>query len=161
MEETKICYICKQELPLSEFSSKQIHCKDCHRIYEQARLKNDPIGMRLRYLLNSARTRAKQKNVPFDIDLEYLIELCEKQDCRCYYTGERIKFKTKILTRKEQYSDPYSPSIDRIIPEKGYIRGNIALCYWQVNQMKGQLMHDELIEWCKKVINNGDRAISV
>ncbi|MBK8156427.1 MAG: hypothetical protein IPK55_10760 [Streptococcus sp.] len=42
-------------------------------------------------------------------------------------------------------------SIDRINCEQGYLKGNIQLLCWGVNQMKNDLDNQELIDWCNKI----------
>lgn len=44
-----------------------------------------------------------------------------------------------------------SPSIDRLIPSKGYIKGNIVWCISAVNAFKSTLTEKEFIEKLSKI----------
>ena len=44
-------------------------------------------------------------------------------------------------------SNPNQLSVDRIIPELGYIKGNIVLCTQKVNLVKNNLTLREMSEW--------------
>jgi hypothetical protein len=39
---------------------------------------------------------------------------------------------------------PNSPSIDRIDPERGYVKGNIKIISFRANQIKSDASHQEL-----------------
>ncbi len=58
-----------------------------------------------------------------------------------------VEFNISILGNKNLKTI----SIDRIDSSKGYVRGNVQLVCWVVNQMKNDLTNDELTEWCTKV----------
>ena len=48
-----------------------------------------------------------------------------------------------------------SPSLDRIVPERGYVRGNIAVISWRANRMKSNgtaAEHRRIAEWIDSVI---------
>jgi hypothetical protein len=47
-----------------------------------------------------------------------------------------------------------SPSLDRINPEKGYVRGNIAIISYRANRMKADGTADEhrlIAEWIRRM----------
>lgn len=37
-----------------------------------------------------------------------------------------------------------SPSLDRIIPKKGYVKGNVRVISWRANELKGNATLDEV-----------------
>jgi hypothetical protein len=44
-----------------------------------------------------------------------------------------------------------SPSLDKIIPKLGYVRGNVRVVCYQVNMALGEYGEEKLIEMCKRV----------
>jgi hypothetical protein len=70
----------------------------------------------------------------------------------CPRTG--IKFK-KLLQANSDYSnrDPWSPSVDKIDPTKGYTKDNVQIVSWWYNVSKQQFTDDEVLEFCQKVIS--------
>lgn len=98
---------------------------------------------RARKLWYSAKYRAKAKNIPFDIEPEDVVipELCP------YF---KIPF-SNIDGSGDK--NKFSPSLDRIIPELGYVKGNIRVISWLANQMKTNASVEELILFAKGVLD--------
>ena len=82
-------------------------------------------------LYDSAKKRAKRKNVPFNIEVSDII-IPDK----CPVFG----FDLVIGTKDKQKS----PSLDRIIPEKGYVKGNIIVVSLKANTMKNNATIEEI-----------------
>lgn len=100
-----------------------------HNKYEKSAIKH---LFRLKRLLTGAKTRAKKSKLEIDIDIEFLIELWDKYDGKCCLTG--IPFNLSVEARKIGYTyDPYSPSIDKINPFKGYTKDNVRLVCTSIN----------------------------
>lgn len=79
----------------------------------------------------SAKKRAKEKNIPFNIDVSDIIV-----PKKCPVFG----FDLVIGTKDKQKS----PSLDRIIPEKGYVKGNIIVVSLKANTMKSNATIKEI-----------------
>ncbi len=79
-----------------------------------------------RTLLHSAKTRANKKNQPFDITLEDIIipEFCP-------VLGIKLEH-----SRGSTGSIDSSPSLDKTIPELGYVKGNIVVMSARANRLK-------------------------
>ncbi len=79
-------------------------------------------------LISDAKKRSKQKNLPYDLDSyrEQLQTRIEKGFCEL--TG--LPFKTTGGAR-----DWNSPSLDRVIPEEGYVIENVRVILFGVNVM--------------------------
>jgi hypothetical protein len=79
--------------------------------------------------MKSIRARCSWKNLPFDLTVEYLADLAKKQNYRCVLTGMKFKLKKDGPFRV----DPYALTVDRIIPKKGYVQGNVRLVCFAMN----------------------------
>lgn len=89
---------------------------------------------------------AESRNIKFDISIEDLNKLFEKQNKKCALTGLDIFFGK--LTR-----DDNTASLDRIDSSKSYTIDNVQWVHKDVNKMKQSLQQDYFIEMCKKIAN--------
>jgi hypothetical protein len=85
---------------------------------------------RLVELLRSAKRRAKKRSLNFNLTLEFLEALWAVQNDRCAVTGLILNIPQTTNNGKAQ---PFSPSIDRIDPAKGYTEGNVRIVCYVVN----------------------------
>ena len=97
----------------------------------------------LTLLLRGAKKRAKAKELPFDLTIEWLETMMVSH---CPITLQPIDW------LKEQVVDgkvgPNSPSIDKIIPELGYVQSNCAIISHRGNRIKSDGTIDE---FCRMV----------
>jgi hypothetical protein len=91
--------------------------------YYAARAKEEFSGY-CRYFLANVKRRAKLKGIPFNLVVEdiFIPEVCPV-------------FGTPLVKHVGKFNDD-SPSLDRIIPAKGYVRGNIAVMSYRANRIK-------------------------
>lgn len=108
---------------------------------------------RLSYLCNGAMQRSKIRNIPFDLTPEYLIELWHQQDGRCVVSGIPFKVDFSVKRRQPLFN---APSVDRIIPALGYIKGNVRLVCYQVNVAMSDYGLDTFLNLCKTVVEYQD-----
>lgn len=87
-------------------------------------------------LVNSARQRAKNKGLEFDITHEdiHIPEMCP------------------ILNRPLERFTPYAPSIDRIDSSRGYTKDNVWVISRRANLMKNDGTLEDLKEFAKWAI---------
>lgn len=163
----KICTKCKIEKEESEYSpcsscktGRRTICRNCSylkrsekkEIYEQRRrerrldpsyrrkeldlLKVSRITNRAHYLYMSIKERSNRKNIPFNIEERDIIipELCPVMG-------------TPLTKGKMDQYDWNAPSVDRINPELGYIKGNIMVISRKANTMKNNASKEELIKF--------------
>ena len=91
----------------------------------------------------SVRYRAKKYNLPFDLVPQDFIP-----PKKCPILGIPL-----IRNSGKQDNSPNSPSLDRFIPEKGYIKSNVHFISFKANRMKNDGTLDQWIkfgEWCEK-----------
>lgn len=94
----------------------------------------------------SIRYRAKKNNLPFDLVPEDFIP-----PNKCPILGIPL-----IRNSGNQDNSPNSPSLDRLIPEKGYIKSNVQFISFKANRIKNNGSPDQWIkfgEWCEKLKN--------
>jgi len=80
---------------------------------------------------DSAKKRAKQKGLPFDLSVEDIVI-----PKRCPYLDIPISAQGGRQTAN-------SPSLDRIDPDKGYVRGNVEVISYRANAIKHNAIFDE------------------
>ena len=89
-------------------------------------------------MLARAKSRAKKNNLPFNIELADII-IPE----RCPLLGIKIE-------STEFRNSPNNPSLDKIIPEKGYIKGNV----WVISNRANTLKNDATLTELKTLVEN-------
>jgi ribosomal protein L37AE/L43A len=94
----------------------------------EKRFKENPFEFRLKRTLSACKTRAKRFNVPFSINLQDLIDMFPA-DNLCPVL--KVPF---VWGTKKDHN--LSPSVDRIIPELGYVKGNIKFISYKANRIK-------------------------
>jgi hypothetical protein len=86
-----------------------------------------------RYLWRQARRRALLKGIPFDLTEDDVV-IPE----RCPVLGIPLGFDGGLSERGS------SPSLDRIDPSRGYVRGNVLVISFRANQIKSDATPEEL-----------------
>lgn len=81
-------------------------------------------------LYRSAKRRAKNKNIVFELSTQWIEELWTKQNGKCALT--QIEFLIP-QERTGGKASPFAPSIDRIDCSKGYTKDNVRLVCVAVN----------------------------
>lgn len=125
-------------------------CKPClviKRAEHSKRVKQDPKWY-CRKLITQLRHRAKEQGVPFDVTAEYLYKVLKEQKFLCKHTGMVLDF---TLKSKGNYPHRHFPSVDKMIPSYGYVKGNIAWVTYAINRMKNDLTEHEFISFCREV----------
>ncbi len=97
------------------------------------------------------KNRAKVVGCAFDLDAEHLIELWDKQEGKCYYSGEEIDFELTVPEGDRPHM--LQPSLDRKDPDKGYTKGNVVWCAYGINRMKNDFNYATLIRACQVILD--------
>jgi hypothetical protein len=108
--------------------------------------KHEYIKFNLARSLAKIVQRGKKRNFPVNIDTEYLLSIYPKDEM-C----PALKIKMEFGGTSDNRFN--SPSIDRIIPKKGYIKGNIRFVSFLANAIMNDANADEILkvgEWLKK-----------
>lgn len=93
----------------------------------------------------------KDRGLGFDLTLEFLWDLFEKQKGVCALSGLPIVLEVGLGELNKHGYQRRTASLDRIDSSKGYIKGNIQWVHKEINQMKSNRTDREFIELCKTV----------
>jgi len=103
----------------------------------------------IRVRVLGAKHRAIRKKLDFDIDDNFIIELLEKQNFRCRYSGELLDIKK--MGSDDNFINKNSLSIDRIDSTKGYTKDNIVLVTSFVNSIKSDFSENNFLGLITKI----------
>lgn len=92
-----------------------------------------------------AARRAGRQGVPFTILLSDLRSQMRAQENRCALSGIDFVIGQGKVT-------PYSPSMDRVKPELGYVLGNVRFILHGLNDLKGTGTDEDLLYICRRVV---------
>jgi hypothetical protein len=142
----KKCSKCGEWKDLNNFywrkDSNRHHtiCCYCQRKRFQAyraTIKNSKFGI-LQAMLKAARQRAKKQNIPFNLSAEDLHDLAVDY---CPITLEPLDWTRESIVNSRPESN--SPSLDKNIPELGYVKNNCAIISYRGNTIKNNGTIDE------------------
>lgn len=94
-------------------------------------------------LMTSAEFRARKAGIPFNLTIGDIPEI----PVVCPVLG------IVMGGSKKRGHCPNSPSLDRIIPKKGYTKGNIRIISHRANQLKSDGTPEELMLVAKDAVN--------
>ena len=103
--------------------------------------------------IKESQRRAEKHNVPHKIDWRYVKSIFP-ENFLCPVLGIKMEFGYEIgnhLTRNN------SPSLDRIIPMKGYIEGNVIWISQKANLIKTNASAEDIMKvakWLNKITKN-------
>lgn len=87
--------------------------------------------------LTSIRARAKKKGIPFNLTLEDLLDIPDV----CPILGLKLE-----RNLGNTFPSNNSPSVDRIVPELGYVKGNILIISNLANKIKQDATPEQIIK---------------
>lgn len=147
--DTRKCKDCQQFFSLDNFyvlnkekNYYSAYCKGCDKERSKNRQRKKEVKPYHakwqkqnpeRILMYSAKQRAKKNNLPFNLSIEDII-IPEK----CPLLGIDL-----ILDNDR--TQPDSPSLDRLIPDLGYVKGNVLVVSHRANTIKNNATPDELL----------------
>lgn len=98
------------------------------------------------------KASADHRGIPWNITIEDVAALYEKQGGCCALSGVSLRFRAGW-----QYKRFGNASLDRIDSLRGYERDNIQLVTSDVNFAKQQLSNAEFVALCRSVVRHHDR----
>lgn len=117
------------------------NCKPCanklrrtpaHRAKMRAKYRNPRRWKQV--VIGMAKARARRDGMPFDLTTADI-----PIPSRCPVLGIPLVIGAGAMA-------PNSPTLDRINPNKGYVRGNVAVISWLANKIKGDQTDPSIFE---------------
>lgn len=91
------------------------------------------------------------KGLGFDLTLEFLWDLFEKQKGTCALSGLPLILECSLGDLNKNGYQRKTASLDRIDSSRGYLQENVQWVHKDINQMKSNRTDEEFIELCKAV----------
>jgi len=88
------------------------------------RIRADRRANPIAHMLTRARVRAKERGVPFDITKDDVV-----LPVKCPVFGKKLSI-------GDGAPHAWSPELDRIVPSKGYVKGNVIVVSRKANRIK-------------------------
>ena len=110
-----------------------------------------------RYFYN-AKQRAKRDNVPFNLTLQDLVDIAT-DECPIFH----IPFVWGVSKLGRGKTKPGIPTLDRILPELGYVKGNVAFLSYRANRIKdnGTMQeHYDIADWIWEKIHADEKPVA-
>lgn len=154
------CRSCNLEKTLDMFSMRKHpeytmwvkECRECENKRKddvaKKRVLNNGLEWNITQILRGINQRSQKYNRECDVDLEFLVDLYNKQEGLCPYSGRKMVF---------DINSPERLSLDRKDSNQGYIKTNVVWCCWQANNIKQDLSMEDFKKWINiihKKINN-------
>ena len=158
----KKCFKCKNVKVTDEFSKNrstfdgfQKCCKECFSNYDSVKKGYEKKNIKYKTNLGTyfstktskLKSKSNDKNMGFDLTTNFLLDLYEKQNRRCFFTN--IEIKHNIGCHQHD-----SISVERLDPNKGYVEDNVVLACFAINSFKGMMNENEFKIFLNSVIPN-------
>jgi len=91
------------------------------------------------------KRQARQRKKEFNVSMEYLWDLYEKQQEKCALTGLSLTF------GRNGHRNETTASLDRIDNNKGYIKNNVRWVLKDINMIRGNYNSEYFIQLCNAV----------
>jgi hypothetical protein len=134
----KICKECKEtktEFKRNRHGNPSSLCTDCEKIrqsgYHHKQHASTP-ERKLAWALRTIKWKSQKNGIPFDIELKDFLplpETCPALGTPMHYEGDRDSI----------------PTFDRLVPNLGYVKGNVHLISHRANRMKSDATPEEIM----------------
>jgi len=126
-------------------------CVECSRgdHYQSDRDRYRAMDNTMPHQFRQRKNQALKKGIPFTIELDEL-----DQPEYCPILG--IKLNYAWGGKNGKLRDPAKATVDKVIPELGYVPGNVYVISWRANKLKSDMTLDELekiMNYIKEKIN--------
>ena len=101
-------------------------------------------------LTRDARYRARRRGLPFDLDKDWIAERLQSNSCAL----SGLPFDLRL----DAASRIYSPSVDRVVPELGYVKSNCRLVLNALNSLRGLMTDAALVALAAALVAHHNRG---
>lgn len=161
---TKICRKCNKKKKASEFPKGRdanglyYICKPC-KVDNNTQLyrSKDPLTRWVDVSYCDIKGRAKRNELSFSLTKDFLREKFTFQNGKCIYCDNEFDMNGTQTDKRK------SPSVDRVIPTKGYVLSNVVLCCYRCNAIKQDASLSELtklVEVLKRITTTDQNSPS-
>ena len=120
-------------------------CEECHETYcQMLQGKNKTMGAYMSQMWKTAKERAVKKDIPFDLEVQDLYDILPEDGC-CPIFGQPFKCGGGAGSK-------WAMSLDKIVPELGYVKGNVRWISMLANRMYSNATDEELLTFAYHVI---------
>ena len=126
------------------------HFSEMRRRQDRARAQRNQPEYWSRRLHSNAQQRAREDDLPFALDREWIEEKLRRN--RCEATGLPFTF-TAGQGKGANRENAFGPSIDKIDPERGYTRNNCRVVVNIYNTARGRGEDEALTRLCRAVLS--------
>jgi hypothetical protein len=105
------------------------------------------LARRAKALVSKAKTRAQMQSLPFDLTPEWAFARLAAG--KCEITG--IQFLLDAGSRRWTRNN-FTPSIERVSHDLGYVKDNCLMVVWIYNSAKGTGSHDDVVKFARAVV---------
>lgn len=146
------CKSCTVDKPEEDFAprrekyrtgKRRTTCRLCVAVQQRERYERHKRNSWFKLKASRARSRSQHLRVPYDLDAEYLESI---------WTGFCPVLGIPLDKLADRTSEE-AAELDRFIPNKGYVKGNVTFISRKVNRLKNNASIEELerlIDWMKK-----------
>ena len=103
-------------------------------------------------MLGSVKHRSRTKGLKFDLDLEWVVSRLIDKTCEA--TGLEFELEWDSAKGRRTLANPFSPSIDRLDPKKGYTKDNCRLVIANYNFGKSSWTDETVLQVARAVLKN-------
>lgn len=151
------CQCCGVEKPAVAFPVRRDrsgrlrpYCRECARDGQRARYEAHKRQQPFKLKATRARSRAQGLHVPFNLTPEYLEDI---------WTGVCPVLGVPIHLYDTNRTDEFAAELDRFVPSRGYVKGNVAFLSRRANRLKNNTTTAELrqlLNWMESYETGAD-----
>ena len=149
----KLCSSCKETKNIVEFTANKSqktgymsYCKSCNNARNKKyRSGPNTLERACKRIFAYLQRRTRTKKLELDFTASFLETLYVLQEGKCKYTGDILNLSS---------NSKKTISVDRVDSSIGYLKTNVVLTTWEVNNCKQDLSFFDFVELCRKVHSN-------